>query len=204
MNPINHSKRFFLTCCLTAVFHPLPASARQSEPPVAPIASERSGGRDGQHDFDFEIGHWKMHVARRVHPLTGSNAWVEYDGTVAVREVWDGRGNLEEIKTDGPTGPLEFLSLRLYNPASREWSLNVASSRDGTLRVPLIGGFKDGRGEFFTDQEKLDGRPIRVRFVISNITSESCHFEQAFLSDGGKAWETNFTATFARIHDEPK
>src|SRR5687767_178085 len=30
--------------------------------------------RDGQHDFDFEIGDWKTHVKRLQHPLTGSSA----------------------------------------------------------------------------------------------------------------------------------
>jgi hypothetical protein len=28
--------------------------------------------RDGQHDFDFEIGTWKTHLSRLQHPLTGS------------------------------------------------------------------------------------------------------------------------------------
>jgi hypothetical protein len=38
------------------------------------------------------------------------------DGTVVVRKVWDGRGELEEIEADGPTGHWEGLNLFLYNP----------------------------------------------------------------------------------------
>ena len=72
--------------------------------------------RDGQHDFDFEIGTWKTHVRRLVHPLTGSKTWVEMDGTTVVRKVWNGRGNLVELAADGPSGHFEGLSLRLYNP----------------------------------------------------------------------------------------
>src|SRR6185295_19979033 len=75
--------------------------------------------RDGQHDFDFEIGTWKTHLRRLVRPLTGSTTLVEYEGTTVVRKVWNGRANLVELKANGPAGSFEGLSLRLYNPQSR-------------------------------------------------------------------------------------
>ena len=154
--------------------------------------------RDGQHDFDFEIGAWKTRLSRLVHPLTGSRTWVEYEGKTTVRKIWGGRANLVELVADGPAGHFEGLSLRLYNPRSRQWSLNFASSSGGTMSPPTIGEFKGGRGEFF-DQETLDGRAILVRFVISDITPASCRFEQAFSADGGKTWETNWIATDTRL-----
>jgi hypothetical protein len=156
--------------------------------------------RDGQHDFDFEIGTWKTHVSRLQHPLTGSATWVEYDGTSVVRKIWSGRANLLELEVHGPAGHLEGLSLRLYNPRSRQWSLNFANSNGGTLSQPTIGEFKNGRGEFF-DQETLNGRAMYVRFVISDIAPNSCHFEQAFSGDGGKTWEVNWIALDTRIPD---
>ena len=82
--------------------------------------------RDGQHDFDFEIGTWKTHLRRLVHPLTGSTEWVEYDGTTVVTKVIDGRANLVELKVAGPAGRIEGLSLRLYNPQSHQWALHFA------------------------------------------------------------------------------
>jgi hypothetical protein len=45
----------------------------------------------------------------------------------------------------------------------------------------------------------LNGRAILVRFVISDITRDSCHFEQAFSDDGGKTWEVNWVATDTRV-----
>jgi len=153
--------------------------------------------RDGGHDFDFEIGTWHTHLKRLLHPLTGSTTWVEYDGTTVVRKIWNGRANLVELEVDGPAGHIEALSLRLYNPDSHQWSLNFASSAGGTLNVPAVGEFRNGRGEFY-DQETLNGRAILVRFVISDITPMSCRFEQAFSSDGGKTWEVNWVATDAR------
>jgi hypothetical protein len=154
--------------------------------------------RDGQHDFDFEIGTWKTHLKRLVHPLSGSQQWATYDGTTVVRKVWDGRANLVELEVDGQAGHLELLSLRLYNPAARQWSLNVASSKGGSLGVPTMGEFHNGRGEFI-DQESFNDRKILVRFVISDITSDSCHFEQSFSDDGGKTWEVNWIATDTRV-----
>lgn len=157
--------------------------------------------RDGQNDFDFEIGTWKTHLRRLLNPLTGSNKWVEYEGTTVVRKVWNGRANLVELTADGPAGRFEGLSLRLYNPQSRQWSLNFANINGGVMTLPTIGEFKNGRGEFF-NQETLNGRAIFVRFVISEITPNSCRFEQAFSDDGGKTWEVNWIAIDTRIKDE--
>jgi hypothetical protein len=132
--------------------------------------------------------------------LTGSTSWVEYDGISTVRRVWDGRANLVELVADGPAGHFEGLNLRLYNPESRQWSLNFASSAGGSMSPPTIGEFRNGRGEFFA-RETLNGRAIFVRFVISDITPNSCRFEQAFSDDGGRTWEVNWVATDTRVKD---
>ena len=153
--------------------------------------------RDGQHDFDWDIGSWKVHMRRLLHPLSGSTTWVEYDGTDVVRKVWDGRANLGEVELDGAAGHLEFLTLRLYNPQSHQWSMNISSSTAGTLSAPAIGGFEGGRGEFY-DQEAYNGRTILVRVVWADIPPDSHSFEQSFSDDGGKTWEPNFMATLTR------
>lgn len=90
------------------------------------------------------------------------------------------------------------LSLRLYNPQSGQWNLNFANARGGTLMPPTIGGFRDGRGEFY-NQETLDGRAILVRFVITPVDADTIRFEQAFSDDGGRTWEVNWIATDTRI-----
>jgi hypothetical protein len=161
------------------------------------LAQPTTSVRDGSRDFDFEIGQWSTHLKRLLHPLSGSTSWVEYDGTTTVRSVWGGRANLVELNVHGPAGRLEGLSLRLYNSVAGQWSLNFASPGGGTLGPPTVGEFKNGRGEFY-DQEIFNGRSIWVRFVISDISKKSCHFEQAFSADGGKTWETNWIATDTR------
>lgn len=200
MNALKQIRTYLLVCSLVVILQPLQGLAQKKSD--APGASHQSGPtrRDGQHDFDFEIGTWKTHLSRLLNPLTGSTAWVEYEGTTVVRKVWNGRANLVELVADGPAGHFEGLSLRLYNPQSRQWSLNFASSHNGTLTQPAIGEFKNGRGEFYS-QEIFNGRAIFVRFVISDITPDSCRFEQAFSADGGKTWEVNWIATDRRVKD---
>lgn len=152
---------------------------------------------DGQHDFDFHFGTWKTHVSRLVHPLSGSTIWAEYDGMSVVRKVWDGRASLFELEIEGPAGHIEGVGLRLYNPQSHQWNLNWTNSSVGMLDGAMVGEFKDGRGDFYS-QETFNGRRILVRNGFSNIKPDSSRFEQAFSADGGKTWETNWIMTFSR------
>jgi len=176
----------------TSVFLTMPAAAGEERPQAK---------RDGSRDFDFEIGAWKTHLKRLLHPLTGSKEWGEYDGTTVVRKVWGGRANLVELEVHGATGTFEGLNLRLYNPQAHQWSLNFARNDIGVLSQPTIGEFKNGRGEFF-DQEVVNGRAIFVRFVISVVGPDLCRFEQAFSDDGGKTWEINWIATDTRVPEK--
>jgi len=166
---------------------PVHAQRARPEPPTV----------GGPHDFDFEFGDWKCHLRRLLHPLTGSNEWVEYDGPSIVRQVWGGKANLGELEVDGPAGHIEGLSLRVYSPQTHQWTVTYANSAVGMGGPPLVGAFRNGRGEFYS-ADTLDGRAIFVRFIFSDISKTSFRLEQAFSDDGGKSWEANWIATFAR------
>jgi hypothetical protein len=155
-------------------------------------------GADGRHAFDFEFGEWRTSLSLLPAPLSGSAAWAEYEGTSRVIPIWGGAANLVELVADGPRGHLEALALRLYDPATESWTLIFANSRSGAVSPPMRGRFLDGRGEFFSDEE-LDGRPIRVRFLITPNGADECRFEQAFSADGGATWEPNWRAVDTRI-----
>jgi hypothetical protein len=155
--------------------------------------------RDGRHDFDFLIGKWKYHLKRLENPLTGSTKWIEFDGVGECRGIWGGKANLDTLDVNGPTGHIEGLTLRLYNPESRQWSLYWSNAAKGTVDLPTIGSFgPDGRGEFY-DQEPYRGRMIFVRYVWSGTTSKSPHFEQSFSDDGGKTWEVNWITDQVKV-----
>ena len=192
-------------CTLCALASLLPSAttlAQTASAASAPSALQAATPRDGQHDFDFEIGTWKVHLKKLQHPLTGSTTWIEFDGTVAARAVWDGRANFDEFQADSPSGHIEGLTLRLYNPQARQWSLYWANPKDGTFSgPPQVGEFKNGIGEFYC-QDTYNGRMILIRYVWSAITPNSAHFEQSFSTDGGKTWEVNWITDQTRTSAE--
>ena len=183
---------FFLTMVSIA----LPAT-----PQTTGATAENVATRDGAHDFDFDFGAWKTHSSRLLHPLSGSSTWSDMDGITVVRKVWDGRANLAEFKADGPAGRIELLSLRYYNPTARQWSLAFATPKGGTLSIPCVGEFRNGRGDFY-DQEEFNGKYILVRFSIWKITEDTAQSEQAFSADGGKTWEVNWVNKYTRMNDQ--
>lgn len=188
-------------CSLVVLLQPLPGLGQNL---VAAKAESQPSPteRDGQHDFDFELGSWKIHLKRLVHPLTGSTTWVEFDGTSVTRKIWDGRAQVEQFETDSSAGGhIEGLTLRLYNPQSHQWRLYWANSKVGILDPAQIGEFKNGLGEFYA-QDTINGKTILIRFIWSNTNTNTPHFEQSFSDDGGKTWEVNWITDQARVGDE--
>jgi len=166
---------------------------RTSDEPTAPSLS----AEDRNRDFDFNIGHWDVEVKRLTNPLSGNSNWTDWKGTGEVAPVWNGRASVADFELDGPTGHLQGVGLRLYNPEAKQWTISWANSRDGAIGVPVVGQFKDGHGEFI-DLEQFNGRQIFVRNEFSKITPDSCYFEQAFSGDNGRTWEPNWMMTFKR------
>ncbi len=200
---IKHIQTYLLVCSLAVILQSLQGRAQQNSDASKTSVEHTSAQHDGQHDFDFEVGAWKIHLKRLDHRLVGSTNWVEFDGTSVTRKVWDGRADLEEFEVDSPTGHIEGMTLRLYDPHTHQWSLYWATSKSGAMGQPTIGEFKNGRGEFFdTEPSGPNGRSILVRFVWSNITPNSAHFEQSFSDDGGKTWEVNWITDQTRVKEE--
>ncbi len=193
---------FFLGCGLALLSMPLRGETRQKPAAAATAIPAAAIQRDGQHDFDPLLGKWNYHLKRLQHPLSGSNDWVEFDGTGTCVKVWDGRAQFDQIEVDSPTGHIEGLTLRTYNPASHQWSLYWANSKDGAVVPPQVGEFKDGRGEFYA-QDTLNGRSILCRYVWTNMNTGTPHFEQSFSADGGRTWEVNWITDQTRVSDAP-
>jgi hypothetical protein len=154
--------------------------------------------RDGRADFDFFMGKWKVKHRRLRERLKGSTSWEEFEGTSVARKILGGLGNFDENVMERESGRMEGVTLRLYNPASGQWSIYWADNVSVILQTPMIGGFENGRGEFY-DQEIFEGKAILSRFIWSNISETTCRWEQAFSPDGGKTWETNWIMDNTRI-----
>ncbi|MGC0328582.1 hypothetical protein RKD23_001572 [Streptomyces sp. SAI-170] len=147
------------------------------------------------HDFDFLHGDWDVRNRLRTDFLDPDSDWTEFTGTTRCWSVFGGTANVDEI--DMPHLGHRGLTLRLFDPETRQWSLNWASSRTGRLFPPVFGQFEDGRGEFYGD-DTHDGKDVRVRFVWSGISATTARWEQAFSLDGGESWLTNWSMEFTR------
>ena len=162
-----------------------------------PTATSRG---EANHDFDFELGHWNIHLKKLMHPLTGSKDWIEFDGTSVTQKLWEGRSQIEQFETDGAGGHIEGLTLRTFNPQTHQWYLYWANSKDGLIGPPQVGQFKNGVGEFYA-QDTFNGKPIFIRFIWSKTDTDTPHFEQSFSEDGGKTWEVNWITDQTRVKD---
>ncbi|MET9850015.1 hypothetical protein [Streptomyces ossamyceticus] len=149
----------------------------------------------GPHDFDFFHGEWEVRHRRRTDFLDPDSDWEEFPATSRCLPLFEGAANIDEI--DMPHLGSKGLTLRLFDPEARVWSLNWSSSRSGRLFPPVVGRFEGGRGEFHED-DTHDGEDVRVRFVWSGVSATAARWEQAFSLDGGQTWLTNWTMEFRR------
>jgi len=180
-----------VAACADVSLQPSSGHGTASEIPQTPAGTP--------HDFDFEHGRWRTTLQRLLHPLSGTQEWAAYTGTSNVRPLLGGRANLVELEVAGPLGRIEGLSLRLFDTHSQRWTLNYANVTDGTLELPMSGGFNGGRHGVFYSAETFKGKPILVRFVIEALDADQCRFEQAFSADGGVSWEVNWIAFDTRL-----
>jgi hypothetical protein len=155
---------------------------------------------DGRSDFDFLHGSWQIHNRRLDRPLADDGVWHEFKSSATVRPILHGLGNVDSISVpDLPgVGAFEGVTLRLFDPLERHWTIFWASTRrPGHLDPPLVGRFVDGRG-VFDGQDAYDGVPIRVRFHWDHDGTRSARWQQSFSTDGGRTWAPNWVMEFTR------
>ena len=155
----------------------------------------------GQNDFDWEIGTWDTQLKRLREPLSGKADWIAYAGTSVIKPVMGQRANLVELDVRGAAGQIAGVSLRLYQPASGQWTLHFANLANGVMTDPMTGTFSEGLGTFY-GQDTVNGRNVFVRFLVIPVKSDQWRFEQAYSPDGGKTWETNWIAIDTRRNPE--
>jgi hypothetical protein len=163
-----------------------------------PRAADSAILPNGAHDFDFLLGRWSAHISHILNPFADGRRVVELDGTIAVSKVWNGRGWLEQIDADGPGVHWGGLALFLYNSKGRQWSQSFANGQSGVWVAPMVGDFRNGRGEFFS-QDDYEGRSVLVRGVWSNIEPTSHNYTESLSDDGGTTWRPGLIVSWRRI-----
>jgi len=156
--------------------------------------------RAGADDFDFVIGSWTVQHRRLKERLAGCTEWIEFEGTSSTRKILHGHGNVEDNFLALPAGAYCAVAIRSFNSTTGNWSIWWLDGRNpGQLETPVIGGFSNGVGLFYAD-DSLNGIPIRIRFTWSPVDQNAARWEQAFSSDAGGTWETNWTMDFSKAH----
>ncbi|WP_200946033.1 hypothetical protein [Caulobacter sp. Root487D2Y] len=173
--------------------------AKPGEPTVTTGWTPAIDRRDGPNAFDSRPGDWKVRHRRLKERLAGSTEWVDFDGVQTWWPTLGGLGNLDDNLFAMPGGPYNGVTLRAYDPKTDQWSIWWLDGRNphGDLDPPMKGRFVDGAATLYAD-DTLRGRPIKVRFIWSNITPATGHWEQAFSPDGGETWETNWFSDFSK------
>jgi len=153
---------------------------------------------DGRADFDPLFGRWNVHHRRLQKRLEGDTNWDEFSGVSEMRPLMGGMGNVDDNVLELPGGAYRAVTVRTFDPATRLWSIWWIDGRNpSTIDVPVRGSFANGVGTFFCD-DVIHGRPIKVRFIWSEITQNSARWQQAFSPDGGETWESNWDMRFTR------
>jgi hypothetical protein len=149
------------------------------------------------HDFDFLVGGWKIRNRKLQRPLSGDDAWVEFDARHDFRQILHGLGNFDIFSTELDGQPFEAFTLRLFNPETRLWTIYWADSKAATLDGGKVGSFDGDLGEFFA-RDVFAGRNVIVRFHWDKRNPEAPIWSAAFSADEGRTWEWNWHAHFAR------
>jgi hypothetical protein len=191
-------KRYALTCWLALV---LAASITIVDPFTNPKAQAAGDPMTAQpaidynrHVFSFLYGEWVIRNHRMLHPLSGDGQWEEFEARSRCWPILDGAGNSDEFRSDHRPGRVG-MSLRLFDAQAGRWSIYWMDERTGSLAPPVVGAFVGDTG-VFDGPDEWNGRPIKVRYIWSDVHSGHPRWEQAFSVDGGSTWETNWKMEF--------
>lgn len=161
------------------------------------FAQAGSSVRDGSHDFDFSLGNWTTELTIIKDPFNKPDQQIHLRGTKVARPVWGGKGWLEEIQADGPNSHWQAANLFLYDPGAGQWSENYVDSSIGKMESPSIGGYRDGKLEFYSI-ESVGGRSMLIRGTWTIMSPNLHSYEVARSIDGGRSWHTSFIAKVSR------
>lgn len=163
-----------------------------------------AGGEEAEGDWDWLVGAWTVSHRKLRERLVGSQEWLTFEGTCVSWPLLGGQGNVDDNLLYDPTGVYRGASLRALDPTEKLWSIWWLDSRaPERIDVPVRGGFERGVGVFLAE-DSWKGTPVTVRFRWSAITPVSAVWDQAFSTDKGATWETNWVMDFKRARGEAR
>ena len=193
-------RRIAVILCLGIGLASSGLTVAQSSPGLGQEMSHVDREPLGLHDFDFLVGHWQVHHRKLKKRLVDSHDWIEFEGTLFSQPLMGGYANVDDDVFEVPGGTYRGVAPRSFDAKSGQWSIWWMDSRTSLAPMdpPVRGSFHNGVGTFYADDTE-GGKPVRLRFLWSQITPTSCHWEQAESIDGGKTWETDWIQDLKRV-----
>lgn len=151
-----------------------------------------------KHDFDFYEGKWKLRNKKLKARLDNCTEWTMFESTQEMYRVLNGLGNIDNYLATFNDVPFEGMSVRLFNPKTKLWSIYWADSNEGVLQPPVTGSFENDMAHFFT-KDKFNGKDILVVFRWDTREKENPIWSQAFSDDNGITWEWNWYMYFSKF-----
>lgn len=183
----------FAAALLLAVALPVLAQGR-AYAPAWPVSADLPAEA---RQFDFWVGEWDVNLRIRQPDFS----WKDTHRAVArIYPILNGKAVLELWDSERIKG----YSLRYYDPARGEWTLWLnwpGANRAGSSS--LSGGFRHGRGDFFSSSENADGTTTLARYSFNDIGPRSLRWDDAYTRDGGETWSNNWIMEFSRTADVP-
>ncbi|MCL6099592.1 MAG: hypothetical protein M1391_13565 [Bacteroidetes bacterium] len=152
-------------------------------------------------DFDFLVGTWKIHNRKLNTRLNDCTEWTEFDATGKMRKILKGIGNIDDFVTTLDGKPFEGMTLRLFNPSTKLWTIYWADCNSGVMQVPVVGSFEKNIGKFYA-KDTFNGKEILVMFLWDKTNPETPKWSQAFSTDEGKTWEWNWYMYFENVNQQ--
>ncbi|TIM13280.1 MAG: hypothetical protein E5Y67_18025 [Mesorhizobium sp.] len=157
------------------------AFSLSSDGKLAITASETSS----KNDFDYLVGNWNIRNRTLKEPLAGR------------RRVGRIRRDPGIFHTEWGGKPFEGLTVRLFDPKTRLWTIYWADSNAGKLDDGKVGSFNGDEGEFF-GREVVAGKDVIVKFHWDKRNPKTPIYSRAFSADAGRTWEWNWYSKFSR------
>lgn len=151
-----------------------------------------------QNDFDFFEGKWRLRNRKLKYRLSQCSEWEEFESTQEMYKILNGLGNIDNFLAEFEGKPFEGMTVRLFNPQTRLWSIYWADSNTGKLDPPVLGSFENKVGHFFT-KDMYQGKEVLVVFRWDARDENNPVWSQALSEDQGKTWEWNWYMYMSRI-----
>jgi hypothetical protein len=158
-----------------------------------------ASARSSQKDFDFFIGKWRIKNRKLKSRLSNSDEWIEFEATQTNYKALQGLANMDHFYTTINDKLFEGMTLRLFDPKNKLWSIYWADSNSGRLDKPVVGSFEKNIGHFYT-RDIFEGKDIIMLFQWDKTDKDNPVWSQAYSVDNGTSWEWNWYMYMSRMN----